>query len=64
MFLGVFLTTGFLAVGAVTLLDLIMVNTIIIPLEERELLARFGADYEAYRRRVPRIMPRFARKTG
>jgi protein-S-isoprenylcysteine O-methyltransferase Ste14 len=64
MFLGVFLTTGFLAVGALTLLDLVIVNTIIIPLEERELLARFGADYEAYRKRVSRIMPRFARKTG
>jgi protein-S-isoprenylcysteine O-methyltransferase Ste14 len=31
----------------------------IIPLEERELADRFGAEYEAYRRRVPALLPRW-----
>jgi protein-S-isoprenylcysteine O-methyltransferase Ste14 len=30
----------------------------IVPLEERELVARFGSQYEDYRRRVPRFIPR------
>jgi protein-S-isoprenylcysteine O-methyltransferase Ste14 len=34
---------------------------ILIPVEERELRARFGEPYEAYRRRVPAIIPRFRR---
>lgn len=33
----------------------------IIPLEERELADRFGAEYEAYRRRVPALVPRLGR---
>ena len=31
---------------------------LIVLLEERELKARFGADYEAYCTRVPRFLPR------
>ena len=31
---------------------------IVIPLEERELAERFGAEYEAYRQRVPALLPR------
>lgn len=62
MFLGVFLMTGYLSVAAVAILDILTVNLLIIPLEERELLARFGGEYEAYRRRVPRILPRLGMK--
>ena len=35
------------------------VLALVIPLEERELAARFGAEYEAYRRRVPALVPRW-----
>jgi protein-S-isoprenylcysteine O-methyltransferase Ste14 len=31
----------------------IIINAIIIPLEEKELLSRFGEDYELYRKKVP-----------
>lgn len=58
MLLGVFLATGVTAVGIATAVDAIAVNTMVIPLEERELLERFGAEYEEYRRNVPsRILP-------
>ena len=36
---------------------------IVIRLEERELAARFGQDYEAYRKRVPAFLPFRRRKT-
>ena len=35
---------------------------ILIPLEERELARRFGAEYEEYRRRVPALIPRLHRR--
>ncbi|OGW18188.1 MAG: hypothetical protein A2072_02480 [Nitrospirae bacterium GWC1_57_7] len=58
MFLGVFLSSGVISVGIITILDLIVVNAVVIPLEERELVARFGDEYEHYRRNVRgRIVP-------
>ena len=35
----------------------------IVLLEERELLERFGEEYETYRHQVPRFIPRFKRPT-
>ncbi|MBI4684127.1 MAG: isoprenylcysteine carboxylmethyltransferase family protein [Nitrospirae bacterium] len=52
MFFGVFLYTEVTAVGIITLLDSIIINAIIIPLEDRELTARFGREYEEYKKRV------------
>jgi protein-S-isoprenylcysteine O-methyltransferase Ste14 len=52
MFSGIFLITGVTAVGILTLLDFLIVNFIIIPLEERELLIRFGNDYKKYKQKV------------
>jgi protein-S-isoprenylcysteine O-methyltransferase Ste14 len=58
MFSGVFLITGVKAVGILTLMDLIVINIIVIPLEERELLRRFGENYQQYKRNVPsRFLP-------
>ena len=53
IFSGVFLITGVKAVGILTVLDLIVINLIIIPLEEKELLHRFGEGYQQYKRDVP-----------
>jgi protein-S-isoprenylcysteine O-methyltransferase Ste14 len=46
MLLGLFLLTGYITLGVVTLIDALAVNTLVIPLEERELLERFGNEYE------------------
>lgn len=54
MFLGIFLFTEVIAVGIITVFDLIISNTIIIPLEDRELTARFGREYEKYKEKVRR----------
>lgn len=56
--LGVFLMTGEIVVGLITVIDFLLVNLAIIPLEERELLGRFGKEYERYRGSVPRYFPR------
>lgn len=62
MFFGIFLITETAAVGIVTLLDFVLVNAIIIPLEDRELLKRFGEDYKKYKERVPGFFPLLIRR--
>lgn len=62
MFGGVFLFSGVIAVGVVTLLDLSIVNAVIIPLEEKELLGRFGEEYAKYKKSVPGYFPRMRKK--
>jgi len=58
MLSGVFLISGVIAVAVLTFLDLVLINLVIIPLEERELISRFGEDYKKYRERVPGFFPR------
>lgn len=62
IFSGVFMATGVLAVGVITLADFIVINTVIVPLEERELADRFDGEYEEYKKKVPRFFPRLRRK--
>lgn len=57
MFLGVFLMTGFLGTGILVLIDLLTVYFVIIPLEEKELLTRFGEEYRRYMENVPKFLP-------
>jgi protein-S-isoprenylcysteine O-methyltransferase Ste14 len=56
---GIFLLTGVVAVGTITFIDLILVYALIIPLEEKELSKRFGNDYNLYKKKVPKFLPRF-----
>ncbi len=57
MFLGVFLMTGFLGTGILVLIDLLTAYFVIIPLEEKELLTRFGEEYRRYMENVPKFLP-------
>jgi protein-S-isoprenylcysteine O-methyltransferase Ste14 len=60
-FLGIFLLTGILATGLVVLVDFLIISFIIVPLEEKELLQRFGNEYRSYMARVPRYIPRLCK---
>jgi protein-S-isoprenylcysteine O-methyltransferase Ste14 len=62
MLSGVFLISGVMAVAVLICIDLVLVNLVIIPLEERELLSRFGDDYKKYKERVPGFFPRMRRQ--
>lgn len=57
MFASVFLLTDVAAVGIITVLDIVIINAVVIPLEEKELVRRFGEEYEEYRARVPKFFP-------
>jgi protein-S-isoprenylcysteine O-methyltransferase Ste14 len=57
IFLGAFLYTGVLSVALLTVVDFLVISLIIIPLEERELRNRFGAKYDDYMKKVPRLIP-------
>ncbi len=59
MFSGIFLMTEVITVGILTLLDFLIVNFLIIPLEEKELSIRFEEDYRVYKEMVSyRFFPR------
>ncbi|NJD55621.1 MAG: isoprenylcysteine carboxylmethyltransferase family protein [Nitrospirae bacterium] len=62
MYAGVFLITGFVVIGTITLLDIIVINTLVIPLEDRELVERFGEEYRRYKDRVPAFFPVISKK--
>jgi protein-S-isoprenylcysteine O-methyltransferase Ste14 len=53
IFSGAFLITGVFAVGMLTILDFLIINSIVIPLEEKELLFRFSGEYVQYKKKVP-----------
>lgn len=57
MFAGVFLISGVIALGIITLLDIIIINVFVIPLEDRELVERLGDEYKAYKDRVSAFFP-------
>jgi len=59
IFFGTFFLSGYITVALVALLDLLVTQLLIIPLEERELHERLGKEYEAYCRKTPKMLPGF-----
>lgn len=60
---GVSLMCNYVGAYIVWLASLILL-LLLVPLEERELLDRFGEDYAAYRKRVPAFIPRLGKRDG
>ncbi len=54
---GVFLMSGYISTGIVTIIDLIVINTVVIPLEEKELRNRFGDEYIEYSKKTKAFLP-------
>lgn len=52
IFLGAFLFTEVIALGILTIFDFTVINALIIPMEEKELLNRFGNVYREYMEKV------------
>lgn len=61
-FMGLALLTGAVGIFVLAILT-VLLYLIVAPLEERELRQQYGHEYEAYRREVPRFLPR-RRRTG
>ena len=60
-YLGISFWLNSLSAMALTLFFLLLSTVYIKLVEEKELLARFGKEYEDYRRKTPFIIPRFRR---
>jgi protein-S-isoprenylcysteine O-methyltransferase Ste14 len=60
--IALFVAVGLMAANwfilGMALIALIAIRTVVVPREERELVARFGAGYEEYRRRTGAMTPR------
>jgi len=63
MFAGVFLLSGVIALGVIAVLDIIIINAFVIPLEDRELIERLGEEYRQYKERVPAFFPIMPKKS-
>ncbi len=58
IFVGTFLITGVIAVGVIALIDFLIAYFVTMELEERELMERFGNQYNDYKRNVPKFFPK------
>ena len=60
--IGLFVAIGLMAANwfilALALIALLLIRTVVVPLEEEELVKRFGIAYEDYRRRTGALLPR------
>ena len=54
--LGLMMASWFIL--AMALVALVLIRTVVVPREERELIARFGLGYEEYRQRTGAMVPR------
>jgi protein-S-isoprenylcysteine O-methyltransferase len=61
--IALFLALGLMSASwfilALAFVALVAIRTVVVPREERELIARFGAGYQEYRKRTGAMVPRF-----
>jgi len=57
LYTGLALVVGLVAMLAIVALGALLVHAYVVLVEEKEMEARFGADYREYKRRVPRWLP-------
>jgi protein-S-isoprenylcysteine O-methyltransferase Ste14 len=62
-FAGVALFVSYLGIYILTVLTVPLLWLVVL-FEERELLDRYGAEYEQYRREVPMFLPRLGPRSG
>ena len=62
MYLGICVLIGSFSALAIVVVASILLLIYIRLVEEREMLARFGNEYQEYRGRTPFLIPRFARR--
>jgi len=55
---GTFLVSGFIFVGILTFIDFLIAYVITMELEDKELVERFGAEYQEYMKQVPKFFPK------
>ena len=55
---GLYLITGIVVIGLIAIIDLAIIYFVVINLEDRELVSRFGESYREYQRRVPKFFPK------
>jgi protein-S-isoprenylcysteine O-methyltransferase Ste14 len=59
-----FLLTANWVIGTGALILISTISIVRAPIEERELIERFGEEYRAYMRRTGRFFPRLRRRGG
>jgi protein-S-isoprenylcysteine O-methyltransferase Ste14 len=60
--IALFVALGLMAsnwfILGMALIAMVLIRTVVVPREERELISRFGSQYELYRRRTGAMLPR------
>lgn len=59
---GLYLITGIATLGLIAIIDFAIIYFVVINLEDRELVSRFGERYKHYQEAVPKFFPRYKRR--
>ncbi len=62
MFFGAAIATGYLVLWIISFVDLLVVQLVIIPWEEKELEERLGEKFRSYKKETSRFLPQITKK--